>query len=357
MSIDLNDRHAISQLDKSNVLGSIEQLPDQIQDAWEQTEHQNNTAYAEGVDHVIVSGMGGSALGAYVIQSLAKQSLKVPLEVVNDYTLPAYVNNKTLVILSSYSGTTEETLTAAKEAELKGAKIAVISAGGELAQLAQTKQYPCYLINPRYNPSNQPRMAIGYAIVGQIGLLKSFGLIDTSSIHIDQIITFLKQNAQQLMPESTNNLAKQLAASVTDKIIYLVSAEHLTGPTHVINNQLNENAKHLTVELKLPELNHHYMEGLPHPEAAKARCHFWFINSALYTPKLQLRLALTQDVVTQNGYSSAIINLTATDKFVQAFELIQLGAYTNFYLAMLHGIDPAPIPWVDYFKAQLKKQS
>ncbi len=357
MSIDLSSREQINGLDQSHVLASIEQLPEQIKDAWEQTTQQDNTAYAQSVNHIIVSGMGGSALGAYVIQSIAKQSLQVPLEVVNDYTLPSYVNEKTLVILSSYSGTTEETLSAAKDAEMKGAKIAVIAAGGDLAELAKNKQYPCYIINPQYNPSNQPRMAIGYAITGQIGLLKSLGLIDTSSINIDKIITFLKQNAETLSPESTDNQAKKLAELVTDKIIYLVSAEHLTGPTHVLNNQLNENAKHLTVELKLPELNHHYMEGLPHPETAKERCHFWFINSALYSPKLQLRVVLTQDVVTKNGYPSTIIDLKATDKITQAFELIQLGAYTNFYLAMLHDINPAPIPWVDYFKDQLKARS
>jgi hypothetical protein len=148
-----------------------------------------------------------------------------------------------------------------------------------------------------------------------------------------------------------------LAQSAIDKTIFLVSAEHLTGATHVFNNQLNENAKHLTVELQLPELNHHYLEGLSHPEQAKNSGVFWFMNSTLYTQKLQLRLKLTQDVVTKNGFASQIINLTAADPLTQAFELIQLGAYTNFYLAMLHNLDPAPIPWVDYFKGELHKAS
>jgi len=290
MSIDLNNRDQINLLDKSHVLASIEQLPEQIKDAWEQTASQDNSEYATGVDHIILAGMGGSALGAHVIQSIAKQTLKVPLEIVSDYTLPGYVNHKTLVILSSYSGTTEETLAAAVEAENKGAKIAVIAAGGPLAELAKTKQYPHYLINPQFNPSGQPRMAIGYAIIGQIGLLKSLGLIDAKNIDIDAIISFLREKTTWLNPEAIDSEAKKLAKMAEDKIIYLVSAEHLTGPTHVINNQLNENAKHLTVELKLPELNHHYMEGLPHPEAAKERCVFWFINSELYSPKLQLRV-------------------------------------------------------------------
>lgn len=352
--INLNDRHAINQLDQSHVLESIERLPEQIQDAWDQTTTQNYHQLGRGVDHIIVAGMGGSNLGAEVIKALAKSHLKVPLEIVKDYHLPAYVNDKTLVILSSYSGTTEETLTAAVEAEAKHARIAIITAGGDLAALAQAKKYPAYIINPQHNPSNQPRMAIGYAIAGQIGLLNSFGLIDASTYNIARTIDFLRHQNSTLNPESGDNLAKQLARSAENKIIYLISAGHLTGATHVFNNQLNENAKHLTVELQLPELNHHYMEALPHPTDAKNHTLFWFIESPLYELKHSLRLHLTQDVVTQNKYTSQIITLTANDPFTQVFELIQLGAYTNFYLAMLHNINPAPIPWVDYFKQKLK---
>lgn len=355
--INLSNRSEIESLDLNHVLTSIEMLPEQIKDAWQQTAYQDNRAYVDGVDHIIVAGMGGSNLGAHVVKAISKQYLKVPLEIVNDYHLPAYSNTKTLVILSSYSGTTEETLSAAVEAEASGAKIAVITAGGPLAELAKEKHYPSYIIDPTFNPSGQPRMAIGYAIVGQLGLLKSFGLINCDNFDIEAAAAFLKTKSEKLSPEAGDNLPKQLATTGVEKIIYLVSAEHLTGSTHVFNNQLNENAKHLTVELQLPELNHHYMEGLPHPEAAKQQCVFWFVASKRYSEKLQLRVRLTQDVVTKNGYPSQLIELESSDPFIQALELIQLGAYTNFYLAMLHNINPAPIPWVDYFKDQLKANS
>ena len=355
--INLDDRNQIALLDKSNVLSSIEQLPDQIKDAWEKTSGNNYQDYVLGVDHIVVAGMGGSSLGAAVVSSLAKSSLKCPLELIKDYSLPKYVNQNTLVILSSYSGTTEETLAAAIDAKAAGARIAAVTSGGDLEKLIKTENYPHYLIDPRFNPSNQPRMAIGYAIVGLIGLLKSFGLMNDAGFNIHKTVDFLKSNTKNLNPESGDNLAKTLAYSAESKIIYLVSAEHLCGANHVMNNQLNENAKHLTVELQLPELNHHYMEGLRYPESTKQNIVFWFINSNLYSPKLQLRTSLTKDVVTQNGYTAEIINITTDDKFTQAFELIQLGSFINFYLAMIHGIDPTPIPWVDYFKDQLKKHS
>lgn len=358
MPIDISHRSEMATLDQENVLSSIEQLPEQIEDAWSQTAHQANQDFAAGTEAVIVAGMGGSALGAEVIKSAAKPFLKVPFDVVKGYTLPGYINPHTLVVLSSYSGTTEETLTAAKQAEAAGCKIAVITSGGELASLMAAKKYPGYVINPKYNPSNQPRMAIGYTITGQIGLLHSFGLIDASNFSIPTITQTLRDQATQLRPEAVDhNPAKELAKSAIDKIIYLVSAEHLTGATHVVNNQLNENAKHLTVELQVPELNHHYMEGLPHPEIAKQAAVFWFIESTLYPSRIQLRMELTRDVVTQNGYQSQSIHLHSQDLYSQVFELIQLGAFTNFYLAMLHGINPAPIPWVDYFKDQLKSRA
>lgn len=357
MSIDLSNRTQINELDQSNVLASIEQLPDQMEDAWENTANLPYQEYAKGVDHVIVAGMGGSALGAEVIKSVAKKYLKVPLEIVKDYSLPEYVNHNTLVIASSYSGTTEESIQAAAEAKAKGARLSVIAAGGDLEKLADQNNYPKYIIDPKYNPSNQPRMAIGYTITGQIGLLKSFGLLDSSDFSINETVDFLRAQSPQLGPEGENSKAKQLASKGLEKILYLISAEHLTGATHVMNNQFNENAKHLTVELQLPELNHHYMEGLPHPKVAHDNCIFWLFQSSLYSQKLQLRTRLTEDVINKVGYASEIITLSAPTRFTQVFELIQLGAYTNFYMAMLHGINPAPIPWVDYFKDQLKLQS
>jgi glucose/mannose-6-phosphate isomerase len=354
---DLNNREAIKKLDKSNVLGSIEALADQLQDAWDKTSSLENLQHSNPIENIVISGMGGSALGGIVIKQLIFKDLKLPIEIVRDYQLPGYVNANTLVILSSYSGTTEETLAAAQQALDRKAQLAVITAGGDLAQFAKDHHCPSYIIDPQFNPSNQPRMAIGYAIAGQIGLLKSFGLINTDTFNIPETTTFLRTHNTLLNPEGGENLPKTLATQAVEKIIYLISAGHLVGAAHVFNNQLNENAKHLTVEMQLPELNHHYLEALPHPESSKNHVVFWFIDSNLYHPKHSLRIRLTQDVVSKNHYPSEIINLTAADPFTQAFELIQLGAYTNFYLAMLHDIDPAPIPWVDYFKDQLKQVS
>ncbi len=352
----LDSREEIKKLDQSNVLGSIEALPDQIQDAWAKASQIKLPQEYSQVDNIVVVGMGGSALSTHIIKHLYKKELKLPLEVYNHYEIPAYVNSNTLVILSSYSGNTEEVLEAAVEASLKTKKILVITSGGKLKQFAERQQFPFYLIEPVYNPSNQPRMAIGYTVFGQLALFRSLGFINLEDKQVANLVRRLKDTAFKLAPETVeDNTAKYLAYAGFQKIIVLVSAEHLRGAAHVFNNQLNENAKNLTIELVLPEMNHHYMEALPFPKQTKENVIFLFFQSKLYHPRVQVRVPLTNEVAEQEGYPTEIISATAPTKLEQVFEIVQLGAYTNFYLAMLHGIDPAPIPKVDYFKAKLAK--
>lgn len=352
----LDSREEIKKLDKENVLGSVEQLAEQVNHAWEETKQLTVPENYKNTTSVVVSGMGGSALGADVIHSLFADTLKVPFEVVNSYSLPGYVNENTVVVLSSYSGTTEETLSCAEEAQKKHAKIAIITAGGKLKELAEKLKCPAYIIHPTYNPSNQPRMAIGYSVFGQLGLFHAMGMIDLSDEEVQSVVALLKKNAVGLSPESKDqNSAKFLAYSSVDKMLFLVSAEHLRGAAHVFNNQLNENSKNMTAQLHIPELNHHVMESLGFPKHLQQEVLFLFINSNLYHQRVQKRFPLTLDVTGKQGFHSETILAISPTKLQQVFEIIQLGAYTNFYLAMLNGINPAPIPWVDYFKEQMGK--
>lgn len=350
----LDSRSEIKKYDTHNLLGSVELLPEQIQDAWYKTKDLVFPDSYTQIKNVVISGMGGSALGSLVIKHLFKDELQVPFEVYSHYRLPGYTSHDSLVLLSSYSGTTEETLTAATQAEKVGAKIAVITGGGNLAKLAKEKSWPIYLIDPKYNPSNEPRMAIGYAVAGQLAIFNKLGLINVSEVEINQMVDRLKSLVKTLGPESGISTAKGLAYAAYDKEIVLCAAEHLVGTAHVTNNQLNENAKTLTAEWHLPEFNHHYMEALSNPGKLKEDVLFLLYNSHLYHEKLIKRVELTRQVIENAGYQVEIIQATADSKLEQVFEVITLGAFFNFYLAMLYKIDPAPIPRVDWFKAQMK---
>ncbi len=356
-SIPLIDNHEkITELDQSNVLGSIEALADQVKDAWEETQKIEFNSTQE-IRNVVVAGMGGSGLAPDVIKHLYKDQLSVPFEVVNSYSLPAYVDQHSLVVLSSYSGNTEEVLSCAQEAQEKAAQIMVITSGGKLAKLAQDKDYPAYIINPQYNPSGQPRMAIGYAIMGGLGLLSRTGLIKLTKKAVTEIVQAILTMDEACRSSVTQkeNRAKLLALNIVDRRPVLIASEFMIGAVHVSTNQFNENSKIFADYKAVPEINHHLLEGLQFPKSNTANHLFIFLNSELYHYRNQQRMQLTQQVAENKDIDTLAINLQLNSKLAQVFESITLFAYANFYLAILEKINPAPIPTVDWFKAQLKK--
>ena len=332
----LDSRQAIAGLDKSDMLGSIEELGKQIEHAWKDTRGLEMHSHAE-IENVVVAGMGGSGLGADVIKTLFKEELTVPLDYVHDYTLPNYVNQNTLVILASYSGGTEEILACAEDARARTAQIAVICAGGELEKQARKYQYPAYVIDAKYNPSNQPRMAIGYAVFGTIALLQKAGLISLGDEQVAAVVETINQQVKAStveMPQAENP-AKALAYTMIDRRPVIVAAEFLEGAAHVAANQHNENAKAYVDYKVVPEINHHLMEGLKYPTSNASTHVFLFVQSQLYRVENSIRMQLTEKVVEENDIDTLIIPLRSTSKIEQVFEMITLFSFAGFYLAML----------------------
>lgn len=353
---ELDNLGAIKLLDKKNYLASVEEFPRQCEQAWEEVKAVVVPPEYQTAEYIVVAGMGGSGLGSWLIDSLFADRLKVPFEVINNYILPACVNEKSLVVLSSYSGTTEEVLAAFDEACRRGARCLGIAAGGTLVDLMKERNVPHYLINPKHNPSGQPRAGVGYSIMGIVGMLTQTGLLTVSDEEIKKVINTLDGMNQRyaLSVLAEKNLAKQMAQSLKEKIIVLVGAEHLAGSLCVFRNQLHETAKNFANFYLVPELNHHLMEGLSFPQNNSQTLAFLFFDSSLYSPKIGRRMTITKDVVTQNKIPVLSFECLAEDKLSQAFETIQFGSFVSFYLAMLNGVDPSIIPWVDYFKEQLK---
>ena len=358
----MNDTHqfdfnqAIEKLDKSNTIGSIEQLGDQIQHIWKLAQEVHFDDSYKNIDKVVVAGMGGSALGTHVIQTVFKDELKVPVIICSDYNLPNYVDEKTLVVASSYSGNTEETISAVKDGIDKGAKITGITSGGKLALLLKEKNYPALIFEAKYNPSNSPRMALGYSIFGQMSLFSQIGLLSISKNDYEQVLKTIADLQMSLSRhvEQEKNPAKLLAFNFIDHLPVITAAEHLEGAAHIFANQINENSKTYSEFRVIPELNHHLMEGLQFPKSNNTNLLFFIIHSDLYLPSNQKRMDLTEQVLDKNDISYLNHKFTAPTKITQAFELILFGSYTNYYLAILNNQDPTPIPWVDWFKKQLK---
>ena len=183
--INIDNLTQIKQLDKENVAGSIEQLGLQCEQAFTESSNIKFPIEYKHVRNIIFSGMGGSALGAYVVKSLFINDITVPFEIINDYHLPKYADAKTLVVASSYSGTTEETVNFLKEAIERKCLTTGLTSGGKLEHLFKKEKIPAYIYLPKYNPSNQPRMALGYPIFGLLAIFNNLGLITVDAKEID----------------------------------------------------------------------------------------------------------------------------------------------------------------------------
>lgn len=341
------------------VADTIRSYPMQLTDAWEDIGKMAIPDDYKSVDNIILCGMGGSALGGRMVLSVASNRLRVPFEVSNQYKLPNYVNEKTLVIVSSYSGTTEETIACTYEAINKGAKVFGITTGGKLKEILTENNLPCYVIDERYNPSKQPRMSIGYATGSILALLTKLGLVHILNEEIEEAVNVMHKVATEFhehVSESTN-LAKKLYREVKDLAIAFVASEHLIGSTHTIKNQFNENAKTFSTIFELPELNHHLLEGLGHPAKLKTSMVFFFIESGLYPERVQKRYKITKDIVKKYGYHYFNFTARSKDRLSQAFEVVMMGSFLTYFITADFKIDPLEIPWVDYFKSELAKNN
>lgn len=352
------DRETIKQVDSQNMLGSIEVFEKQCVDAYATASRLPLPSSFRDVNHVVLFGMGGSALGMHVVQTAFAQKITVPISIVNDYAIPAFVNEHSLVILSSYSGATEEVLTVARDIMTRTKKIIMITTGGELSALATIHHIPAYIFQPQFNPSNQPRMAVGYSILGIVGLFSQLGLLAFSASDMEHAMCTLAMLHKELCPEQEDkNRAKKLARTLENRIPTLVAAEFCEGAAHVMANQINENAKQFSARFAIPEMGHHLIEGFVYPTAGLRELCMVFCQSNLYHERNQKRFHILENIAQKNTIATTFVDLTADTPFEQALELILLGSYTSLYMAVLHDCDPSPIPNVDELKKQLQKSS
>ncbi len=353
----LDDNNAITALDPSNVFGSIGMFPDQCEASWKEASGVVFPEEYKKVKNIVVCGMGGSRFTPRTVKELFQEKITIPYEIIDGYDIPGYVNSETLVILSSYSGTTEEVISCGKQALEKKAKVAGIAFGGAIIDLLKTNNLPHYQFDAKKNPCGQPRVGGGYLLMAHMAFLKNLGFLVLTNEEVDKAIAFSREAGAKMngMVVTTNNQAKQLAIELKEKHVFFVAAEFMRGFVNGFANQMNETAKNISDFRYIPELNHHLLEGLKHPETLHQNGIFVFLESSLYSPKIQKRFAITKDVVGQQHVQTKSVLFTGSDKLSQVLEGYVLAGYATFYLAMLYDTDPVAIPWVDYFKAQLAK--
>lgn len=344
--IDLSNLEEIKKLDPKNVYESTEMLASQCEQIWNDFKSLQFSEELKTTKNIIICGMGGSAYGGHVVISLFKKELKIPVYVNNDYNLPAFADKDSLIILTSYSGSTEETLSCLEESIQKNCKIIGLTSGGKLSEALKNKNV--FVFESKFNPSNQPRLGTGYIVLGTVAILNRLGFLNIQENDIKNAIDNLKNNKEKIKEK-----AKEISKELQDFIPVIFAAEFLEGNSHIIRNQFNETAKSFSSFHVLPELNHHLMEGLQNPKNGKLK--ILFINSNLYSDKIRKRITLTKEVVSKNGVPYLEFEAIGETKISQALNILSFGGYLTLYLSLLYGLDPSLIPWVDYFKANLSK--
>ncbi|HLD01582.1 MAG TPA: SIS domain-containing protein [Patescibacteria group bacterium] len=346
--VNLNDENVIKLLDPQGTLSSTDQLIQQYKTAWKEVESLSITVDYSTRTSVVFCGMGASIYGGLVVKSLLGPQAPCPMEIVSDYHIPSYVNHDTVVVLTSYSGSTEEVLSCAQEALSKNAKLIILTKGGALAQFAKDHGVPSYIFDGKLNPAGVPRLGNGYTIVGLLGLLNKTRVIDLEEGEIAISLTRLSEKNAEL---------KKTALSVSDKLLekapVIITAEHLSGNAHILRNQLHETSKSFASHFLIPDLNHHLMEGLAFPKDLPL--YFIILNSPNFSPKNKKRIELTTEVIRKNNHPVYIFQTTGQSLYDDFFEMLNFGSFLTLYLGLRYEQNPAVNPWVDYFKKHLEE--
>jgi len=355
--MNLDNLSAIKKLDKNNVAESIANLPKQLIASWDAAKKIKLPPAYGKAGNIIFCGMGGSNLASELIKTVFGAQIKVPMVLVRSYNLPAFADKNSLVIIDSYSGNTEETISCLNQALKIKARIICISSGGKIEAMAKKNKLAHIKLNASLNPSGQPRYDVG----SQLG----------TALHIFSQLKFITLKEQELVLTSQNlitlgaglapgtkakdNIAKKLAAELVGKSLYIAASEHLSANAHILANQINESAKQLASPCKIPELNHHFLEALVNPKRVIRNTAFVFLFSSDYSPLIAKRFGVTKKILDENSIKNSIIRSPANRTLDQSLEILAIGSWVSFYLAMINGVNPAEIPWVNYFKSELEK--
>ncbi len=352
----LDQADYIARYDKHDALGVIAGQPQQLMQAYEFS--LDGLGELSEVRQIVLAGMGGSALAGEFVKSWLADRLPVPLVIVRDYTLPAFVGPQTLVVASSYSGNTEETLSALAEAEGLGARIVVMSSGGKLLDAARAKGHAHVATVPSGHmhldlPGGlQPRLAVLYGVKALATLLEQAGLVGGLR---DELMGAADWVAQELSAWQANvpterNQAKQIATQLVGHPAVVYGGPTLALAAMKWKIDANENAKNLAFYNYFPEFNHNEFLGWDHP--AQSGLAVIELRSELDHPQIQKRFDITNKLRASHFVPIQVQAKGAT-RLHQMLWTIILGDFTMAYLAFLNGIDPTPVDLIEELKREL----
>jgi glucose/mannose-6-phosphate isomerase len=348
------EKRQINEFDKSKMFNVLKDFHIQVKDALRiANKYKLKKFNKKGIKNIIITGLGGSAIGGDLLRSFAQYETKIPVSVNRNYTLPEFADSNTLVIVSSYSGNTEETTSAYKQAIAKKCRIICVTSGGEVQKIANKNKHNCVIIPKGF----QPRCALGYSFFTLLVLFIKLGFIKDRKEEIKETLKILEQEVTEYTNFNPDkNLALKIAIDLKGKLPVVYSS---TDILDIVNlrwrGQISENAKMLAYGNLYPEMNHNELVGWKlYPQIIKKIVVVFLVDEA-DNKRTKLRMNITSGIYKK--YADNILSFESTGKFKlgRIFDLIYLGDWVSFYLAILNKVDPTPVDVINYLKGNLEK--
>lgn len=343
----------IYAVDTSNMYNLIKSFPAQVRDAVAIGKAANVKINTRGIENIVVSGLGGSAIGGDLLRSYLAAELKIPFLVNRTYTLPGFVGPRSLVILSSYSGDTEETIAAFREAIKRKARVMCISSGGMLSRLAKAKRRPLIRV-PGGLP---PRVALGYSFFPLLVTFIKLGIVKNKNREIAEAIGILEEKAGLYgNPDPQTSQPLRLAEQLHGRLgVVYSSSDRFDSVNTRWRGQVAENAKSLAFGHVLPEMNHNELVGWKVLQEQMREMHVIFLRDKDDHKRVQLRMDITKKVLAEYTARMTEVWSEGTSRLTRMFSLVYFGDWTSYYLAILNGVDPTPVHVITYLKNELSK--
>lgn len=352
--IDLNDLAELAKIDSEDVLGAVERFAEQCEEAWQIGLASSGLPSAEGVDAIVVLGMGGSGVSGDVVQSVVEPRLPIHFRVIKSYgPLPEWIGRNTLVFAVSYSGSTEETVAAMEEAHSKGARIVALSSGGPIGELAEKHG----IAHVRIPTGLQPRASLGFLTLPILAVLEKMGVLIGIADDVGEAIEVLESLGERCHRDQPThrNPAKDLAHKLLHKVAIVYGAHGLTATAAMrFKCDLNEYGKVPAFWNYIPELDHNEIVGWSGlTDLSRQNFLIVHLRDVEEHPRIALRFDITKHLI--EGNSAGVLELTAegTSPLARILSLVMVTQLAAIYTGLQYGVDPGPVEVIQRLKAEL----
>ncbi len=345
----MNIETLVKKYDTDNLFSVLKNSYQQIEFAWKNSPDLETIKNSK-INSIIVTGLGGSAIAGNFAQNFLKDELHVPLIVNRNYFLPAFANENTLVIASSYSGATEETVSALQDAVKRHCKVVCMTTGGEIRQIAAANGFPVVSLQEGF----QPRFAFGVSFFSLLKILQHIGVIEDQTAIVQDVIVQWKKRGEELAAD--DNSAMQIAEKIIGNIPVILSASDYTDAVGLrFKGQFNENAKLAAYHNSLPEQNHNEIVPWEYNSTELIKAITIILSDSDYHERTKLRFEIISGLIKKSGCEILTIESTEKSFKLRLCDLLYFTDWISYYTALLGRFNPKEINFIHFLKSELQK--